>query len=111
MPDAWELANGLDPSHPDDAWLDFDGDRVINLFEHQLGSDPNSPATPPVVTVAPSGAVYSDVGSALDAVAPGTVIRVAGGAHAVNYLTFSTKVVMIQGGWSPDFDRRHPGTR
>lgn len=106
MADSWELANGLDPNDPDDAWLDPDGDEVINLFEYQLGSDLNDPNTPPVVTVAASGADYTDVATAIDSVAPGTVIRVAGGSYDVNYTTFSPKVVMIQGGWSPAFSHR-----
>ena len=38
--------------------------------------------------------------------APGTVIRVAGGTYPVNYLTFQPRVIMIQGGWSPDFTER-----
>ena len=79
---------------------------MVNLFEFQLGSDPNNSATPAVVRVAPSGADHTDVATAIDAVDPGTVIRVAGGSYAVNYRTFSEKVVMIQGGWSPDFSER-----
>ena len=106
MPDAWEVANSLNPSDPDDAWLDPDSDEVVNLFEYQLGSGLNSPATPPVATVAPSGADYTDVATAIDSVAPGTAVRVAGGIYSVNYITFSAKVVMIQGGWSPDFGER-----
>src|SRR5262245_19307264 len=74
MPDSWELAHGLDPNNPDDAWFDSDGDGVINLFEFQLGSDPRDPATPPVATVGPIGADFADVGEAIDRVAPGTVI-------------------------------------
>jgi len=106
MPDSWELANGLDPNDPDDAWLDPDGDEVVNLFEYQLNSGLNDSSTPPVATVAPSGADYTDVGEAIDAVVPGTNIRVAGGSYSVNYMTFSPKVVMIQGGWSSDFSER-----
>ena len=79
---------------------------MVNLFEFQLGSDPNNSARPAVVRVAPSGADHTDVATAIDAVDPGTVIRVAGGSYAVNYRTFSEKVVMIQGGWSPDFSER-----
>jgi len=37
---------------------------------------------------------------------PGKVIRVAGGTYPVTYLTPSSKVVMFQGGWSPDFATR-----
>ncbi|MEN8219294.1 MAG: right-handed parallel beta-helix repeat-containing protein [Pseudomonadota bacterium] len=109
MPDSWESANGLDPNDPDDAWFDPDGDEVINLFEYQLNSDLNDPATPPVATVAPSGADYTDIETAIDSVAPGTAIRVAEGSYSVNYMTFSSKVVMIQGGWNLDFTQRDLG--
>ena len=106
MPDAWESAHGLSPNDPDDAWLDPDADRVVNLFEFQLGSDPHSATTPSVATVAPVGAAYTDLAVALDSVGAGTVIRIAGGTYMVNYLTFDPKVVMIQGGWSLDFRQR-----
>lgn len=39
MGDAWEVANGLDPTH-DDATADADGDGFTNLEEYQLGTDP-----------------------------------------------------------------------
>ncbi|MCX6550090.1 MAG: hypothetical protein NTY02_03610, partial [Acidobacteria bacterium] len=106
MPDAWETAQGLNPGDPDDAWRDPDGDGVANLFEYQLGSDPRSPATPLVKTVGATGANYTSVATALNAAARGTVIRVAGGSYLVNYVASGTKVVMIQGGWSPDFRQR-----
>jgi hypothetical protein len=109
MPDEWELAMGLDPNDPNDAWLDPDGDEIINLFEYQLDGNFDNPASPPVATVAPTGADYTDVATAIDAVAPGTVIRVAEGSYLVNYRTFSSKVVMIQGGWSADFSQRDLG--
>jgi len=106
MADSWESARGLDPGNPDDAWFDPDGDEVVNLFEFQLGGDPHNSTSPPGVTVAPSGADFSDVGQAIDGVAPGTVIRVAGGTYNVNYMTFSERVIMIQGAWSGDFSHR-----
>jgi len=109
MADTWETTNGLDPSDPNDAWLDPDNDQVVNLFEYQLGSGMNNAATPAVITVGATGAQYTDVSAAIDSVTeavPGKVLRVAGGTYPVTYLTFSSKVVMIQGGWSPDFSTR-----
>jgi hypothetical protein len=103
MPDSWETDHSLNPYNPDDAWLDPDGDTVPNLFEFQLGSDPHSSATPPAVNVG----VSSNVAAAINSASPGTVIRVAGGTYSVNYITFSPKVVMIQGGWSSDFSQRN----
>jgi hypothetical protein len=40
MDDAWELANGLDPSDPGDADLDPDEDGMSNLDEFLAGTDP-----------------------------------------------------------------------
>ncbi|MCD6305869.1 MAG: hypothetical protein J7M32_06220 [Deltaproteobacteria bacterium] len=106
IPDSWETTNELNPNDPNDAWFDPDRDEVVNLFEYQLGSGLNNPASPPVATVGAAGADYADVDTAIASVAPGTAIRVAGGTYAVNYMTFSSKVIMIQGGWSADFSRR-----
>lgn len=105
MPDAWESANGLNPSDPSDAWTDPDGDYVINLFEYQLSSDPNSPSTPAVVTVSAGEDVEAAIGSATT----GQVIRVEGGTYNVSYITFSPKTIMIQGGWNSNFTRRYLG--
>ena len=41
MPDAWEDANGLDPSDASDAPLDPDSDGSTNLDEYLQGTDPN----------------------------------------------------------------------
>ncbi len=43
MPDAFELANGLDPLNSDDAQRDNDGDGYTNVEEFLAGSDPNVP--------------------------------------------------------------------
>lgn len=42
LPDAWELANGLDPNDPGDSHLDNDNDSLSNAQEFFLGTDPNS---------------------------------------------------------------------
>ncbi|HEY6101217.1 MAG TPA: cytochrome c3 family protein, partial [Anaeromyxobacter sp.] len=41
MPDWWEIAHGLDPFNPADAFLDPDGDGLTNLDEYRLGTDPH----------------------------------------------------------------------
>ncbi len=43
IPDAWEIANGLNPNDPLDAALDRDGDGKSNLSEYLAGTDPNNP--------------------------------------------------------------------
>lgn len=40
LPDAWELANGLDPTDPGDIADDPDGDFILNIEEYQHGTDP-----------------------------------------------------------------------
>lgn len=42
IPDNWELDNGLDPTDPVDALLDFDNDTLSNLQEYSYGLNPNS---------------------------------------------------------------------
>jgi hypothetical protein len=41
IPDAWEIANGLNPNDPTDAGKDPDGDGLTNLQEYQKGTNPN----------------------------------------------------------------------
>jgi hypothetical protein len=43
MPDAWEIAHGLDPNDPSDANADHDGDGLTNREEYLSGTDPNDP--------------------------------------------------------------------
>ena len=42
LPDNWELENGLDPTDPLDAALDFDNDTLSNQQEYTYGLDPNN---------------------------------------------------------------------
>ena len=46
MPNAFELANGLDPDFPLDAASDLDRDGVSNLDEFNSDTDPNDPNDP-----------------------------------------------------------------
>src|SRR6185503_11880370 len=45
MPDAWETANGLNPSDPLDAQQDRDGDSQSNQDEYFAGTDPGNSAS------------------------------------------------------------------
>jgi hypothetical protein len=45
IPDAWELAHGMNPFDPSDALADWDGDGVTNRMEYQFGTDPNTADT------------------------------------------------------------------
>lgn len=45
MPDAWEIAHGLNPNDPSDAARDDDGDGFSNLQEYLAGTDPANPAS------------------------------------------------------------------
>lgn len=56
MHNAWETANGLNPSNGADATIDNDGDGATNLEEYEGGTDPNDagsvppPPPPPTFT-------------------------------------------------------------
>ena len=41
IPDAYEVAHGMNKNDPADAALDFDGDRLTNLQEYRAGTDPS----------------------------------------------------------------------
>ncbi len=47
IPDAFEIANALDPFNPADATADADSDGFTNLDEFTAGSDPNDPQSTP----------------------------------------------------------------
>lgn len=53
LPDAWEVANGLNPANAADATLDPDGDGITNLNEYAYGTNPNAFDSGGTITVAP----------------------------------------------------------
>jgi len=59
IPDGWELANGLDPTDPNDGALDPDMDGLTNADEYDLGQDPNVYDGPsfPLTLLEPIGGV------------------------------------------------------
>jgi YD repeat-containing protein len=64
MPNAWEMANGLNPYSSADAALDSDNDGVSNLDEFLQGSNPND-AAPVIVINSPSNGATIIVGEEL----------------------------------------------
>lgn len=53
LPDAWELANGLNPGNASDATLDPDGDGISNLNEYAYSTNPNLFDSGGTITVTP----------------------------------------------------------
>ncbi|WP_224371645.1 beta strand repeat-containing protein [Hyalangium versicolor] len=45
MSDEWELEHGFDPNKPGDAMLDADGDKLLNVDEFEMGTDPRDADT------------------------------------------------------------------
>lgn len=106
MPDAWETLYGLDPNNATDAWGDIDSDNVLNLFEYQLGSVANDPASPVTIDVNAGG----NIATAIDNANAGELIRIEAGTYNLNYQGFTPKTVMIQGGWNNTFTSHNPYT-
>ena len=99
------VRNGLSMSDAKDAWLDDDGDEVLNLFEFQLGGDPFDSSIPTQIAVFP-GENLSEV---IDQASPGSVIRLTGGSYDLSYNQLSGPFrIMIQGGWDDNFLERDP---
>ena len=51
IPDAWEIAHGLNAYDPSDASLDTDGDGMTNLQEYLAGTDPQNPNSKLLVVI------------------------------------------------------------
>jgi len=111
MDDTWEMENGLDPNDAHDAWQDADNDKVLNLFEFQLITDPNNSNDPVSLDLAPSN--VDDIKNALDQAEGQTVfIRLSEGEYFIRYDKFyyADVQIMIQGGWNEDFTEHNPNT-
>lgn len=72
MPDAWEVANQLDPLSPTDAFSDLDSDYLSNLREYEWGSDP---------TVNDTGTGESDLAHVWTKVVGGSSVNRDQGVH------------------------------
>ncbi|MEM7372445.1 MAG: hypothetical protein AAF587_27745 [Bacteroidota bacterium] len=105
MEDNWEIANGLDPSNPKDAYSDLDGDQLINLHEHYLESDPQDVLSPAVISY-----TSGDLEEAIELAQAGSVLRIPAGVYPLNYIEFPNGPIklMIQGGWNEDFSIYDP---
>jgi len=106
MPDDWEIANGLDPSDPKDAFDDPDCDQVWNLYEFQLGSDILDVESPQSILVNPMTSTneLQELISQTDD-SEGLLIRLQEGIYESlvfdldEYEDYSNRM-MIQGGWN-----------
>ena len=103
MPDRWERENFLNPDDGRDAWQDWDGDAVLNLFEYYMASRPWDAASPIAIDVR--------LGDSLNLIIDtlnkqkGYLIRLQEGWHNA-FIVFGGVVdnkVMIQGGWDSEF--------
>jgi len=103
MGDAWESANGLDPTDPTDALHDSDGDWLLNREEHDLNSDPQNGQSPTWLCVDAANAgdpaqdgtpahPYEAIQTAIDAATAPTVVKVLPGLY-------TEAVVMADGVW------------
>ncbi len=107
MDDDWEEDNGLNTSTRTDAWLDADEDGILNLFEFQLGSDPQDPLSPSIIELASSDDLDQLINQAAVDI---TVIRIPEGDYDVNIdKNVNTNLkLMLQGGWNSDFTDYNP---
>jgi hypothetical protein len=60
MPDAWEVAHGLNPSLPTDWNLDFDSDGYVNLIEY-INERGEFPAPAPIVFNGATNSRYAQI--------------------------------------------------
>lgn len=109
MTDTWEIVNGLNENDPTDAFCDYDGDRVWNLHEFILDSDPNLSGSPVIYNAPPN--ITSEDLQELISIAANTeaiVIRFQAGFYddvkvgtvPADGLDYS---FMIQGGWDSTY--------
>jgi len=110
MPDAWEIANGLDINDPKDAFCDSDLDMILNLFEFQLNGDPRNPNIPIIETFSPEDS-QERFDEILDrSIDNHIVLRMSEGEyelfyHGTNNVDYK---IMIQGGWNDIFTDYNP---
>ncbi len=113
IPDAWEVAYGLNPNDPSDALADPDGDGCLTIYEYKHGSDPFSASSLPTYNsscgdVRVTGFTLEAIQSAINSVtqnyaivwlSPGTYVH---GNSVVNVdLTFGKKVMLSSTSGNP----------
>jgi len=117
MDDVWESENGLDSSDPKDAFCDPDNDKILNLYEYQLKTNPNDESSPQITEFTPQDtevrfAELLELGHNGGLV----VIRMSTGNYNLYYnnrMTFPVDTsfrIMLQGGWNADFSEYDPYT-
>ena len=112
MDDAWEKRHGLDPTSPVDAWTDWDGDGVANLFEFRLGSAPLDTHSPQVIELTPEQGI-DGLRQILEdySVSDLLYIRIATGTYQPDRPISNARTgirMLLQGGWNADFTVHDP---
>ncbi len=104
LPDSWEAANGLSSSDFSDALADTDGDRIPNLWEHRLDTNPNEalsrPPTTRVVAADGSGD-HLTLQEAYDAAADLEIIEVRSGTYDGLYMGSEKRIAWLATPASP----------
>ena len=113
MPNVWEIANGLDECDPVDAFCDYDGDHIINLFEYRLDSDPFQENSPRIIER--TSIDNQEFIQLINSTATGSplVLRLAEGVYEnLSYTGNGTSLrFMVQGGWDIEFMDQDPFIR
>jgi len=113
MPNAWEIANGLDECDPRDAFCDPDGDQVMNLFEYQLQTDLYDEEQPRQIEVTPQTTETEFIDLFNEGFNEAICIKMQEGEYSyVHEVTGNNNAygIMLQGGWNAGFTEYDPFT-
>ena len=98
MPDWWEIANGLNPNDPSDAYADPDGDGYPSFYEFIHNTNPKNASLKPTpeFIVDQSSGPYWSIQDAINAVTQDyQIIKVNPGAYSGNITISTHKILLI----------------